>query len=65
MGESLPVKLSSAFRKQKDDGRMDGERGSLDWNGCIPGSWVPSFWACCVSLKRAHKHPIGGRVMGQ
>lgn len=53
------MNLSSAFRKQQNDGGMDGERGSLDWNGCIPGSWVPSFLAGCASLKRAHKH--GGR----
>lgn len=62
---ALPLNLTSAFRKQKDGGEMDGERGSLDWNGCIPGSWVPSFWAGSVSLKRAHKHPVGRRATSQ
>lgn len=59
------MNLGSAFRKQKNDGGMDGEGGTLYWNGCIPGSWVPSFWAGYASLKRAHKHAVDWRAVGQ
>lgn len=60
----MPPKVYSAFRKQKDDGGLDGE-SSLDWNGSILGSWVPSFWAGSISLKRAHNQPVGRRAMSQ
>lgn len=59
---ALSLKASSAFPKQRaeTDG-IGGESGSLDWNGCIPGSWIPSFWAGRVSLKRAQAQSAGGR----